>query len=91
MSALELAAVVVTLVAVYLTAKQIIWCWPIALVSVTMYAIVFHQAKLYADMGLQVIYFALAIYGWWAWLHGSEDHGRLEVTLTPWTARVAST
>lgn len=72
-----------TLVAVYLTARQIIWCWPLGLVSVTLYAVVFYQAKLYADMGLQALYFGLAVYGWWAWLHGGEDHGELRVTRTP--------
>jgi len=79
---LELIAVIVTLVAVYLTARQIIWCWPLGMVSVTLYALVFYQAKLYADMGLQALYFGLAVYGWWAWLHGGEDHGELGVSLT---------
>ena len=73
MTLFELIAVVVTLLAVYLTARQVIWCWPLALVSVTMYAWIFYQARLYADMGLQGIYFALSIYGWWAWLHGGSD------------------
>ena len=79
---LEIIAVVVTLAAVYLTVRQIIWCWPLGMVSVVLYAAVFYQSKLYADMGLQVLYFALAVYGWWAWLHGSEDHGRLAVSRT---------
>jgi nicotinamide mononucleotide transporter len=77
---LEYFAVVVTLVAVYLTARQIIWCWPLGMVSVVLYAAVFFQAKLYADMGLQGLYFALAAYGWWAWLHGGADHGKLAVS-----------
>ncbi len=81
MSFLELAAVVVTLAAVYLTTRQVIWCWPLGMFSVTLYAVVFFQAKLYADMGLQGLYFALAIYGWWAWLHGGADHGELDVSL----------
>lgn len=81
MNYLELVAVVLTLLAVYLTARQVIWCWPLAMVSVTLYAVVFYQAKLYADMGLQALYFGLAIYGWWAWRHGGEDHGELQVTL----------
>jgi nicotinamide mononucleotide transporter len=86
--ALEIVAVAVTLLAVYLTARQIIWCWPLALVSVTLYAVVFYQSKLYANMGLQGIYFALAVYGWWAWLHGGEDHGKLRVSLASRKARV---
>jgi nicotinamide mononucleotide transporter len=81
MISIETFAVVVTLLAVYLTVRQVIWCWPLALVSVTLYAWVFYEAKLYADMGLQALYFALAIYGWWAWLHGGEDHGELHVSL----------
>ena len=53
MFSLELVAAALTLVAVYLTARQIIWCWPLAMVSVTLYAAVFYAARLYADMGLQ--------------------------------------
>ena len=67
MISLELLAVVVTLGAVYLTTRQKIWCWPLGMISVVLYASVFYQARLYADMGLQALYFALAIYGWWAW------------------------
>jgi len=79
---------VVTLGAVYLTARQVIWCWPLALVSVTLYAFVFYQARLYADMGLQAIYFALAVYGWYAWRHGGEDRGELRVSLASGRVRI---
>ena len=89
MASLELIAVAVTLLAVYLTARQVIWCWPLAMVSVTLYAVVFYQSKLYADMGLQALYFGLAIYGWWAWLRGGADHGELHVTLASRTTRLA--
>ena len=88
MNSLELVAVVVTLLAVFLTTRQVIWCWPLAMVSVTLYAVVFFQAKLYADMGLQALYFGLAIYGWWAWLRGAEDHGELHVSLASNKTRV---
>lgn len=87
MVVLEFIAVGITLAAVYLTARQIIWCWPLGLISVTLYAIVFYQSKLYADMGLQAVYFALALYGWWAWLHGGKDHGQLRVSLVSGRAR----
>ncbi len=88
MLSFELVAVVLTLAAVYLTVRQIIWCWPLALVSVTLYAVVFYDARLYADMGLQSLYFGLAAYGWWAWLHGGENHGELGVSLTSGKTRV---
>ena len=63
MTIFELVAVAITLLAVYLTTRQVIWCWPLAIVSVVMYGVVFFQARLYADMGLQAIYLVLAIYG----------------------------
>jgi nicotinamide mononucleotide transporter len=85
---IEIIAVVVTIAAVWLTARQVIWCWPLGLVSVSLYAVVFFQAKLYADMGLQAVYFVLTLYGWWAWLHGGEDRGELHVSLAGWPMRV---
>lgn len=81
-------AVVVTLLAVYLTTRQIIWCWPLAMVSVTLYAVVFYGARLYADMGLQGLYFVLAVYGWWAWRYGGKGQGQLEVSRTSPRERV---
>jgi len=85
---IEAIAAGITLLAVYLTTRQLIWCWPLGMVSVVLYGFVFFQAKLYADMGLQGLYFALAAYGWWAWLHGGADHGRLEVSVAGRWARV---
>ena len=82
MTWIEWIAVAITLLAVYLTTRQIVWCWPIGMVSVVLYGWVFYGAKLYADMGLQALYFALAVYGWWAWLHGGEDHNELAVSRT---------
>ena len=81
MISLEMVAVLTTLAAVYLTTRQSIWCWPLSLISVTLYAVVFYQANLYADMGLQGLYFFFAIYGWWAWLRGGTDRGELLVSL----------
>jgi nicotinamide mononucleotide transporter len=66
-----------------LTVRENVWCWPTGLVNVGLYVIVFAEAKLYADMGLQVVYVALCLYGWYAWLHGGKDHGALRVTRAP--------
>jgi nicotinamide mononucleotide transporter len=68
---------------VWLTARENVWCWPVGLVNVAVYALVFRDAKLYADMGLQGIYFTLCLYGWWAWLRGGAAHGRLAVSRAP--------
>ena len=76
-------------VAVWLTVRENVWCWPIGIVNVLLSAIVFAQAKLYADAGLQLVYVALCLYGWYAWLHGGADRGALAVARTPGFAKVA--
>ncbi len=80
MSPLELIAAIVGAVSVYLSVRQNIWSWPTGIVNVVIYAFVFYEAKLYADMGLQVIYAALSVYGWYEWLHGGENRTELKVT-----------
>ena len=80
MSIYEIIAVIFGLICVWLTVRQNIWCWPAGLVSVFFYIIVFYKVKLYADMGLQVVYIALQIYGWHQWLHGGKNRGELNVS-----------
>ena len=76
----ELLAAVTGIISVYLSTRENIWSWPTALVNVTLYFIVFLEAKLYADMGLQVVYFGLSLYGWYEWLYGGENRTELHVS-----------
>ena len=80
MNWLEPVAVATGIISVYLSVKQKIWSWPTALVNVALYFVVFREQKLYADMGLQVIYFALSLYGWYEWLYGGEHRTELKVS-----------
>jgi nicotinamide mononucleotide transporter len=81
-SPLELFAAIVGAISVWLSVRQNILSWPTAIVNVVLYAIVFYEARLYADMGLQVVYAALSIYGWYEWLYGGEGRTELHVTRT---------
>lgn len=92
---LELAGTILGLISVWLTVRQNIWCWPTGLVMVALYAVVFFRARLYADAGLQVVYFVLQLYGWYEWLYGGKARGKLEVAritfrLGAWLAVVAA-
>ena len=80
MNWLEPVAVATGIVSVYLSVKQNIWSWPTALVNVALYFVVFRESKLYADMGLQVIYFVLSLYGWYEWLYGGANRTELKVS-----------
>jgi len=79
----EVVGVVTGVLAVWLTTRQRVWCWPIGIVSVASFIVVFFRAKLYAAMGLQAVYVGLAAYGWYAWLHGGEGQGALKVSRLP--------
>jgi len=79
-SALEIAAVTFGLISVFLSTREHIWSWPTAIVNVGLYALLFFREKLYADMGLQVIYLILSVYGWYEWLYGGENKTELHVS-----------
>lgn len=64
---LEWCGVFTGILCVWLAAKNNIWNWPIAIVSVLIYIFIFFESKLYADMGLQFYFFATNIYGWYYW------------------------
>jgi nicotinamide mononucleotide transporter len=66
---LEVFGFVTGAVCVWLQVKEKIWGWPIGITNNLVYIVVFLTAKLYADMGLQVVYILISVYGWWNWLH----------------------
>ncbi len=74
MNLYELIGVLTGVVNVWLATRQNIWAWPIGLVSVSMYVLVFYDARLYADMGLNAFYFVTSLYGWYVWLYGGKGH-----------------
>lgn len=80
MGMIEGAAVILGLVSVYLTIRQNVWCWPAGLAQVVLFIYIFHQARLYSDMGLHVVYVVLQIYGWHNWVYGGEGRSELAVS-----------
>ncbi len=78
-SLLEIIGVITGILCVYLAAKNNIWNWPIAIVSVGIYIVIFLEAKLYADTGLQVYFLAMNIYGWWFWSRKPADAPKVPV------------
>lgn len=55
------------LLCVWLGAKENIWNWPVGLVNIILFFIIFYQVRLYSDMFLQVYFFCISIYGWVQW------------------------
>ncbi|MEJ8634090.1 nicotinamide riboside transporter PnuC [Streptomyces sp. MS2.AVA.5] len=55
---------------VWLVARQHLANWPIGIANNLFFILLFVQAGLYADAGLQIVFITLAVYGWWTWTHG---------------------
>ncbi len=80
---LELTAVIFGVISVLLSVRQNIWSWPTALINVALFFVLFFKSGLYSDMGLQVVYFGLSLYGWYEWLYGGANRTELRVSQTP--------
>lgn len=50
--------------------------WPLALTSSLLYFLLFWSGKLYGEAALQLVFAALAIWGWWQWLRGRDQQGQ---------------
>jgi nicotinamide mononucleotide transporter len=70
---LELAANGLTAVAILLAGRNNVHTWWTGIVGCTLFAILFAQNRLYADVALQVFFVATSVAGWWKWVRG--DHG----------------
>ncbi|SEK85131.1 nicotinamide mononucleotide transporter [Pseudoxanthomonas sp. GM95] len=76
---LEWIAAIVSVAAVWLTARRHLLGWPIGLISVALYAGVFIEAKLYSDVLLQGAFAGFIVYGWWRWKSHLGQDGLVEV------------
>lgn len=87
--ALEIFGVVTGLLYLYLEIKQKSIMWIVGFITSLIYVFVFFQAKFYADMGLNIYYVLISIYGLVKWNKNSEEEinspsGEIQYTsLTP--------
>lgn len=72
MNAAEIAANAFVAAAIFLAGRNNIHTWWAGIVGCAMFAWVFYDARLYADVTLQGFFIATSIYGWWKWLHGDQ-------------------
>jgi len=78
---IEIFGVVTGILYVILEVKQNRFLWPLGIITSAAYIYIFFTGKFYADMGLQVYYVLISIYGWYYWSRGGakETKGALPV------------
>ncbi len=74
MSNLEIAANVMIGLATLLAGRNSVHNWWTGIIGCALFALLFYQTKLYADVVLQVFFVLTCMLGWWQWLRG--DHGK---------------
>ncbi len=88
-STTEFMAVVFSVLYLIFAAKESLWCWLFALLSVVFYTLILYRVNLWAETLLQLYYGAMAIYGYLSW-KGKKNQTtlKLEVSKTSFKQHV---
>lgn len=76
MSYIEFIGTVLYLWSVWLIARKQMLTWPVGIVSVLLYMVLFYQIRLYSDTLEQVYYLGASVYGWWRWSAARRGTGK---------------
>ncbi len=84
MSYLEFFGTLLNILSVWLITRNNIWTWPIGIVAVIMFAVLFYQIQLYSDFVEQIYFLITGFYGWWLWvgLSRREQGGKEELKIS---------
>ena len=72
----EITAFVLSLVMVVCNIRVNPLGWPLAIASSLLYALLFVSVRLYGEASLQLLFVAVACWGWWEWLRGTDGDGQ---------------
>lgn len=72
---LEIVAVVLGIWMVVCNMRVNPLAWPLAMLSSALYLLLFARSRLYGEASLQLVFIAVAGWGWWQWLRGTGAHG----------------
>jgi nicotinamide mononucleotide transporter PnuC len=86
---LEIFAVLMGLLHVFLLTREKIIAWPFGLLSVSTYAWIFYDAQLYSDVILHFAYIVLNIYSWWKWSSKTNSSNQLPISYLNTTQRIS--
>ncbi|MEA3461376.1 MAG: nicotinamide riboside transporter PnuC [Bacteroidota bacterium] len=76
---IEIFGVVTGILYVILEVKQNRLLWPLGIITSAAYVYIFFAGKFYADMGLQLYYVLISIYGWYYWSRGGLKDNKKEL------------
>jgi nicotinamide mononucleotide transporter len=90
MNPLEIIAVALGIANVGLLVRRSIWNYPFGMAMVALYCVIFAEARLYGEAGLQVFFFVVQGWGWWLWARAGGLARMVSVAWMGWPARAAA-
>jgi nicotinamide mononucleotide transporter len=80
---IEFVGTALYFLSVWLIARKNMLTWPVGIVSVILYGILFYQIQLYSDTIEQLYYLGVSVYGWIAWKRSKGDAPAVRSTFSP--------
>ena len=77
---IEIIAVVFGVLSVWYAHKENIWVFPLGIINVLIYIYICISAQLYANAGINVVYFLTNVYGWYNWSRTHDEQGILQIS-----------
>ncbi len=77
---LEIVAVIFGVLSVWYAQKEDIKVFPFGIVNVLIFVYIFIATQLYANAGINVVYFITNVYGWYNWSRTNEDQESLQIS-----------
>jgi nicotinamide mononucleotide transporter len=74
----EFAAVALSILANWLTAMKLVWCWPVWIATNALFAVLFFHAELWGLFTMQFVFAALSVVGLREWLRDGRRRPALE-------------
>jgi nicotinamide mononucleotide transporter len=96
LSWIEFTGTILYFASVWLVARKNLLTWPVSLVSVTLYGILFWQIQLYSDMLEQIYYLGIGVWGWISWKHIKDEKQQIPTgfsspgVMVAWTLGIAA-
>ncbi|MEI6180231.1 MAG: nicotinamide riboside transporter PnuC [Chloroflexales bacterium] len=84
LSYLELVGTLFNLWSVWLVIRQQLLTWPVGIIGVLLFMLLFYQIRLYSDTLEQIYYLVASVYGWWLWARAKE---RSEQPFVPYLSK----
>ena len=79
MSGLEWLAVALGVANIALLVRRSVWNYPFGMAMVALYVLIFKDARLYGEAGLQVFFFVMQGYGWVLWYRAEDASAQVPV------------